>query len=65
MYKRDAVMSGVVSLTMGNSVFPFGDCLPNHVQPHGQFFLTEPLCLSRAFDVFAYHADPLPFARSL
>ena len=32
LYKRGFVMFGVVSLTMGNSPFPFGDGLPGHIQ---------------------------------
>ena len=53
LYKRGFVMFGVVSLTMGNSLLPFGDCLPHHIQLYGQFLLGEPLGFSACFDVFA------------
>lgn len=39
IYKRGVVISGVVSLTMGNSVFPFGDCLSAHPQGFRDKFL--------------------------
>lgn len=42
MYKRDVVMSGVVSLTMGNSALPFGHGLAADAYQLGQLFLRHP-----------------------
>ena len=41
MYKRGFIIFGVVSLTMGNSILPFGDRLANHIQLNSQFFLRK------------------------
>ena len=41
MYKRGFVIFGVVSLTMGNSVFPFGDRLIGHAEFFRQLFLCQ------------------------
>lgn len=39
MYKRDVVMFGLVSLTMGISLLPFRYCLPYHIQFNSKFLL--------------------------
>lgn len=41
LYKRGFVMFGVVSLTMGNSGFPVGNCLPCNIEFFGQFLLRK------------------------
>ena len=41
IYKRGVVISGVVSLTMGNSPFPFGDGAVAHSQAFSQFPLGQ------------------------
>ena len=43
MYKRGVVMSGVVSLTMGNSSLPFGHGLVCDIEPVCQLFLGQAL----------------------
>ena len=45
-------MFGVVSLTMGNSLFPFGDGLPHHIQFNGKFLLGKALGFSDSLDIF-------------
>lgn len=41
MYKRGVVMFGVVSLTMGNSIFPAGHRFVADAQQHRQLFLCQ------------------------
>ena len=41
IYKRGVVISGVVSLTMGNSALPFADRFVAHAQPAGQLELGQ------------------------
>lgn len=41
MYKRRLVLSDVISLTMGNSVLPFGNCLAGNANGLGQFLLGD------------------------
>lgn len=43
MFKREFVILGVVSLTMGNSPFPLADGLVGHVQRRGKLLLGHPL----------------------
>ena len=42
MYKRGVVISGVVSLTMGNSPLPFGNRFVRNIEPLSQLFLGKP-----------------------
>ena len=52
----------MVSLTMGNSLLPFGDGLPYHIHFYGQLLLGEAFGLPDDFDVFIEHLDSTPFA---
>ncbi len=47
MYKRGVVMSGVVSLTMGNSRFPFGYRFVAYAENIGYFLLGKRFFLSQ------------------
>ena len=51
MYKRGVVLSGVVSLTMGNSAFPLGHRLTRYVHLFGQFFLRPAVSFPQSNDL--------------
>ena len=53
LYKRGVVMSGVVSLTMGNSSFPFTDCFIAYVHLLGQLQLRHVLFFAQFVNQFA------------
>ena len=53
MYKRGFVIFGVVSLTMGNSVLPFGNGLVGHAELLRQLLLREVLLPALVRDVAA------------
>lgn len=46
---------GVVSLTLGNSLFPFGHSLADNMQLHSQFFLTDPFFFPEMFNILVDH----------
>lgn len=56
-------LSMTISLTLGNTLLPFGDGLPHHVELDGKLLLGEPLCLPERFDVFLQHRHQPPFLR--
>ena len=53
MYKRGFIIFGVVSLTMGNSVFPLGHGLEGQAQPVGQLLLGQVVLLPEGRKVAA------------
>lgn len=53
LYKRGFVMFGVVSLTMGNSVLPFGHRLIGYMEHIRQLRLRQPLIKSGFPDKFS------------
>lgn len=48
-------LSMTISLTLGNTLFPFGDGLPHHMEPGGQLLLGEALGLPEILQVFREH----------
>jgi len=50
MYKRGVVMSGVVSLTMGNSGLPFGNCFVADIDLLGELRLRQMLFFTQCAD---------------
>lgn len=48
-------LSMTISLTLGNSLLPFGDGLPHHMQADGQLLLGEPFGFAVSFQVFREH----------
>ena len=52
MYKRGTVISGAVSLTTGNSIFPFGYSADWHIQELCQLFLCQTAGFSQTGNVF-------------
>ena len=58
-------MFGVVSLTMGNSLLPRGNGLPDHMQTDGQIFLGQALGLPVGFEIFLKHRQKPPCISSL
>ena len=51
-------MSDAVSLTMGNSLLPFGHRLPHHMKPQGHLLLGQSFFLPQLFQVFSKHHFP-------
>ena len=41
-----------ISLTLGNTLLPFGDGLPHHVEFDGQLLLRKPFCFPEPLNVF-------------
>ena len=61
IYKRGVVISGVVSLTMGNSFFPFGNGLAYYMETDGKLLLGEAALLAQSFQIFIQHKIPPHF----